>query len=172
MNRKVLLAVALPIVTVCLLIVRAELNVNSGSEWELSIEGYDPRDILRGHYLRFQVDYHLNEADEGCLGQATCCLCLTDVGERIPSVRSEDCNLAIAQCDSIIRSEFERSLNRFYIPEDFARHAESLLIEAQQNANAYLKVSISEGGKPVIKDLLIGSESLGTKLGNTPASDR
>jgi hypothetical protein len=30
---------------------------NQGTEWEVPIQGYDPRDILRGHYVEFGYDW-------------------------------------------------------------------------------------------------------------------
>jgi hypothetical protein len=30
-----------------------------GTEWEVPVEGYDPRDLLRGHYVEFRYDWPL-----------------------------------------------------------------------------------------------------------------
>ncbi len=164
MNKRVMFAVALPVLVLCLLIVRAEVSVNQGESWQLRIAGYDPRDLLRGHYLRFQVDYGIPEGEQRCEDSRTCCICLEDSGARIPATSWQQCTTAKTECDSIIRAEFEHSLNRFYIPEEQASRAEALLLEAQVNENAFLQVSVSESGKPVIKDLMIGDVPLESLL--------
>lgn len=37
-----------------------------GTEWDVEVQGYDPRDLLRGHYVEFTYDWPepLNEADD------------------------------------------------------------------------------------------------------------
>ena len=163
-NKYVTFAVMLPLLAIAFMIVRAELSINQGTQWQLQIQGYDPRDLLRGHYLRFQVAYNFKSEQESCAGTSDCCLCLNDVGETVPLVSKLDCKVAKTQCDSIIRSEFERSLNRYYIAEDYARKAEKILQEAQIQDNAFLSIAVSEKGKPVITDLLIGEKPINDLL--------
>ena len=57
MNKRLLITVSIPFVLLCLLIVRAELHISQGKEWKFQVQGYDPRDLLRGHYLRFGLRY-------------------------------------------------------------------------------------------------------------------
>lgn len=35
----------------------SDRTYNTGTEWEVPIEGYDPRDYLRGHYVEFSYDW-------------------------------------------------------------------------------------------------------------------
>jgi uncharacterized membrane-anchored protein len=54
MSRRVtLVAVALPLLAIVLGIVRAERFLGRTRDFVLEIGGYDPRDLLRGHYLQF-----------------------------------------------------------------------------------------------------------------------
>jgi hypothetical protein len=69
-------AVLLPIVAFAGLVVRAELLRASGPVFHVAIAGYDPRDLLQGHYLRYRLQW---PADGECDG-ATCCLCLQTSG--------------------------------------------------------------------------------------------
>ena len=65
-------ALLLPIVAFLGLVGRAELLRASGPVFHVAIAGYDPRDLLQGHYLRYRLQW---PADGACDG-ATCCLCL------------------------------------------------------------------------------------------------
>ncbi len=64
-------ALLLPIVAFAVLVVRAELLRASGPVFRVAIAGYDPRDLLQGHYLRYRLQWPALGACDG----ATCCLC-------------------------------------------------------------------------------------------------
>jgi hypothetical protein len=58
MIRAVRLAAALlPLAGLAALWVQSDRTYNSGTEWEVPIMGYDPRDYLRGHYVEFSYDW-------------------------------------------------------------------------------------------------------------------
>ncbi|MBL1319894.1 MAG: GDYXXLXY domain-containing protein [Methylophaga sp.] len=48
----------IPFILLCLLIARAEYHLSVGTQWDTAITGYAPRDLLRGHYLRFRLNSH------------------------------------------------------------------------------------------------------------------
>ncbi len=52
-----LAAVVLPAIGLAALWLQSDRTYNSGTEWEVPIQGYDPRDILRGHYVEFSYDW-------------------------------------------------------------------------------------------------------------------
>jgi hypothetical protein len=52
-----LAAVALPILGLAGLWFQSDNDYRQGTEWEVPIQGYDPRDYLRGHYLEFSYDW-------------------------------------------------------------------------------------------------------------------
>ncbi|NOQ77314.1 MAG: hypothetical protein GQ475_05925 [Methylococcaceae bacterium] len=159
-NKHVLTIVAIPFILLCLLIVRAEHHLATGTQWNIEMTGYDPRDILRGHYLRFRLAYDWQGEENTCQTGRTCCLCLTDTGNKAPKVHKTSCSIAKAQCDSFIQSDYETSLNRFYIPENEARRAEKLVQNARAENNAYLTISVNKRGEPRIVDLLVGEQSI------------
>ena len=67
-----LLAAILPLAGLAALWVQSDSHYRTGTEWEVPIEGYDPRDFLRGHYVEFQYDWPgLAESD---IIPATLCL--------------------------------------------------------------------------------------------------
>ena len=62
MNRSVeavarLAAVLLPALGLAGLWAQSHHTYNQGTEWEVPIMGYDPRDMLRGHYVEFTYDW-------------------------------------------------------------------------------------------------------------------
>ena len=162
--KKIALIVAIPFIVLCLLIVRAEYHLKVGEQWDIELTGYDPRDLLRGHYLRLRLNYDWNKDLDNNSSDTSYCLCLRDIGNQAPQVSKTDCSLARSYCDGFIRSEFEQELDRFYIPETQARKAEDLLRKARRDNKAYLRLSINKKGEPRIVDLLIDGESLHTLL--------
>lgn len=161
MHKKLLIAVSIPFVLLCLLIIRAEIHINQGQEWQFQVQGYDPRDLLRGHYLQFNLRHDWgSESGRTCSDANDCCLCLTDVGNRVPKVKKTSCETAQTQCDGYMRDKFVRGLNRYYIPENQAAHAEKILQDAGTNNEAFLSVSINSKGEAQITDMMIQGKSL------------
>ena len=160
MNKKLLMVVMIPFVLLCLLIARAEYHINSGAQWDFKVTGYDPRDLLRGHYLRFRLAYDWQEPRRQCAGDKGCSYCLTDVGEQAPKVQIIDTHLA-KQCNGFMQSDdLQAPLNRFYIPETHAKLAEDILRQARIDNTAYLRLSINKAGIARIVDLLIDGRPL------------
>ena len=73
MNRLArLAALALPLAGLAGLWLQSDTHYRSGTEWEVPVAGYDPRDLLRGHYVEFSYDWPgLAESD---IIPATLCL--------------------------------------------------------------------------------------------------
>ena len=70
-----LAAAVLPLVGLAALWAQSDRTYHSGTEWEVPIQGYDPRDYLRGHYVEFQYDWpSLEEPRFGFAGLERLCL--------------------------------------------------------------------------------------------------
>tara|TARA_B110000116_G_scaffold221935_1_gene200609 strand:+ start:701 stop:1213 length:513 start_codon:yes stop_codon:yes gene_type:complete len=160
MDKKILTAVSIPFILICLLIARAEYHLSSAEQWSIKITGYDPVDLLRGHYLRFNLAYDWAESVHECDSVVACCLCLTSTGNNIPKVNKMSCDVAKNQCDAFIAPEYENSLNRFYIAETDGKRAGDLLREAQINETAFISLAINNKGVPMIRDLLISDRPI------------
>jgi GDYXXLXY protein len=52
-----LAAVVLPTLGLAALWTTSHQTYHQGTEWEVPIQGYDPRDYLRGHYVEFGYDW-------------------------------------------------------------------------------------------------------------------
>jgi len=160
-NKKLLVTVMIPFILLCLLIARAEYHLSVGTQWDIAITGYDPRDLLRGHYLRFRLAYNWQDTKNECSGGSTgCSYCLTNIGEQAPKVQIVDTQIA-KQCDGFMQYEdLQTPLNRFYIAETQAKLAEDILRQARIDNTAYLRLSINIKGEPRIVDLLIDGRPL------------
>lgn len=64
MNRRLasLAAIALPLVGLAGMWASTERWSRQGTDWLVPIEGYDPRDLLRGHYVQFRYAWPGAEA--------------------------------------------------------------------------------------------------------------
>jgi hypothetical protein len=74
-----LAALALPIVWLGASALVQERALGAAREWRIPIEGYDPRDPLRGQYVRFSYGWNLAGNPDLCLREG-CRLCLSDRG--------------------------------------------------------------------------------------------
>jgi hypothetical protein len=134
MNRLARLAAVLaPALGLAVLWGVSERTYHQGTEWEVPIQGYDPRDYLRGHYVEFSYDWPgIDEfRDDPPLA-----LCM--VGERpnLERVRALDSETRIAACDHPVRADVSGvygweglTRGRLYIGQD---RAEALQGELQE----------------------------------------
>ncbi len=53
-----LLAAILPLAGLAGLWAQSDHTYRQGTEWEVPIQGYDPRDYLRGHYVEFSYEWN------------------------------------------------------------------------------------------------------------------
>src|SRR5262245_7448262 len=97
-RRTVALAVTLPLLAIVLGIVQAERFRRGTQEFVFEIGGYDPRDLLRGRYLQFQLRVDPLPEREPCTGD-DCCLCLTRAAQGVVSGAAlATCATARADC--------------------------------------------------------------------------
>ena len=155
-------ALWLPIVVLGVGIARGEHAIRSGEIWRFDVSGYDPRDLLRGHYLRFRIEEQWGDPYDhaGPASEADCaCLERREDGEP-PLLHAASCGFARGQCEDFVIREELLELDRFYVPEAKARELERRLQEARARDEAKLLVAIDRDGHPVIADLLIDGVSL------------
>lgn len=82
-----LLALLLPLLVLGGNILRHQFNLAGAAEWRIPVSGYDPRDPLRGHFIRFSYDWTLRGDGSAC-GDGQCELCLfRDDAQVIATVR-------------------------------------------------------------------------------------
>jgi len=124
-------------------------NLLIGREVELPIVGYDPRDLLSGHYLVYRVDYGVTN------------LCTTP--DEVPGFVCLD-NRTFTQdnpggCSLFIKGtckhlRFESGIERFYIPEEKA----TMLDQMVRGKQASIVISITGSGHAQVKNLLLNGK--------------
>lgn len=137
MRRELIaVAVALPVLAIAFAIVRSEYKLGQSSEFLVPIGGYDPRDLLKGHYLLFRIDARNASTREPCNeseGQR-CCACLTRTGRDQPAkIERATCATAVADCDGALAARYLSQSLRYYIPELEAANLDRQLAEAMQH---------------------------------------
>ncbi len=168
MSRLTTAAVVIPLLGLVTLIGRAEIRVRSGDSWQISITGYDPRDLLHGRFLRYRYQLNWQGADT-CGPTATggvptsnrgldedCCLCLArgDHDGVDPPVNQVGCD-EVEPCNGWLHSASLQGPQRYFVPEDRALDLETAL----RDRKASLELKCGPDGKPAIKDLLLDGSS-------------
>jgi hypothetical protein len=174
MRKATAIAAAIPVLGLAALIVRAEMKVRLGVEWLIGIEGYDPRDLLSGHFLRYQ--YSFRWEGEGTCGPSplevergfwlprdrspvprdasACCVCLRRRGEPLmePGARLVRCDDAeTAGCDGSLRARDVIGPQKYFVPEDRAQELERAL----RGREAAVVVSLHPADAPAVKELYL-----------------
>jgi hypothetical protein len=159
------IAVALPLVVLALGIVRSERHLADGRRWTFDVTGYDPRDLLRGHYIQYRLVFE--DADLPVVGAVdgapcddetgeTCCLCLLgDLENGRTLVERTTCELARSECEGALQLRYLGELQRYYIAEERAAELTQIFQDASRGNRARLVVAIDAAGRPQIDTLLV-----------------
>ena len=160
-RRYLVVALALPLLAVALGIVRAELFLGDARDFVFEIEGFDPRDLLRGHYLQFRLRVDPISEREACDDASPdCCLCLTRVAEdAVPYVERASCATA-RSCTAMLRARYLHEPQRYYVPEQRAVSLERRLLEAMQQRRAQAVLAIDRNGEAQVRELRVDGEPL------------
>lgn len=149
-RRRLLFALLLPIAALALLVGHKERVRSFGTEITLPIDGFDPRDLLAGHYLLYQVRYDVPVCPGSySLESVPATLCLNPQRFTLGAPPPESCPLFLrGHCEY---GRFKTGLERFYIPKERARALE----DAVRGRKGEITVAVSPNGEAVVKDLLI-----------------
>ncbi len=149
-NKGILIALIIPILVLAVWVGYKQFTFSIGKEITLPIMGYDPRDLLSGHYLTYRIDYGIGGICAGSFRGQDGYVCLSP--KRFSSWRPENCKLMIKGFCS--RSQFIAGIERYYVPEKDAKRLEGLV----QSGEASIVLSVSPIGEAQIKDLLINGK--------------
>lgn len=146
-NLWLALALCLPIAALAINAYQHHQQLQKGESIVLPIKGFDPRDLLSGHYLIYTVDYGVENLCQEVEENQTLEVCLKPTS----ALRA-----AAMQCDLYIqgtcqRNRFKTGIERFYIPEAQAKP----LDQALRNEKGALQVNVDTQGKAQIETLLI-----------------
>jgi uncharacterized membrane-anchored protein len=163
-NKKVLMIVLFfPILVLGSIAIQKKISMETGRQVTLPIFGYDPRDLLSGHYLRYTIDYGLpnpcNEKNEGKEGF----ICLDT---KTFSLLEPTCQIFVRGACKNFR--FTAGIEKYFVSEELARPIEKMV----QSKMASIVLSVSSSGKSIIKDMLIDGTPIHEYLGKVdPESD-
>jgi hypothetical protein len=105
----------------------------NGKEVKVAITGYDPRDLLSGHYIQYTIDWEKTD-------------CSQFAGKICP--RDEFCK----------QKKWGREC-RFYIPEANAKQLNTLFLQRNSTDMVFEVVySYNKGFEPLAKQLLINGQ--------------
>jgi GDYXXLXY protein len=97
-------------------------RAQQGTDWDVPVQGYDPRDLLRGHYITFQYDWPgLVRADLPASGWGELCLHgRAPVIDRVSVIVRGGCPDYVRADD--LGSYYPNGLvtGRLYVPQDKA----------------------------------------------------
>lgn len=127
----------------------------------VKITGYDPRDMLRGHYITFRYDWGAPEGpQQRCSFNNTCCAYFS--GEyKNPNIRLGLCGHERPDEKSLILGhdyQPESKHRRFYVPELEAPMLEDLL--RRNTAQFSIELGVMPNGTPLVKQLYVDGKPL------------
>jgi uncharacterized membrane-anchored protein len=169
MNKKILIfALAFPLAVFIAITIYKQAKITMGQEIILPISGFDPRNILAGHYLIFRIDYGLGD-DTACSdweNDSKAYVCMNKDVDKPDEYHSSlttyttEADILADRCTAIIKGKCEKgrftaNIEKFYIPEENARS----LDRAVRNRQGKIVLSVTKGGSVAVKDLLIDGKS-------------
>lgn len=155
-------AVLLPIIVLGSVAFQKARISAEGIELRFPIDGYDPRDIIAGHYLVYSVDYGTNACQgpnrikpvNRSQGDAVC-LCLTDTLAVPPVSHPIDCeDIDTADCRAVLKGRCERGrftagLERYYINEEKAAELDRIVRQGKSR----IVVKVDRKGEAIVQSL-------------------
>lgn len=134
MNKKIIIIVLItPFVLLMLWTGSLFATKNSGVDIKLPVMGYDPRDLLSGHYIQYQIDW-----------------------EKADCSQFED---GICHKDKFCKDARWGRQCRFYVPEEYAGQLDKLFWQRNSEDMIFEVVySYSKNRKAIAKQLLINNK--------------
>lgn len=146
------LAVALPFVVYVGSIGLAEAKRRGAPQIEVKIEGYDPRDPFRGHYLQYRIAVQGPGDERGYWGYA----CAGAPAPRLRPVYRYDQPPAPEDCEIELPVEFTREAHRFYVQQDRGRELE----EALRDGRASVRLRVVSSRQVMVEQLLVDGKPI------------
>ena len=154
MNKTKLL-LFIPVVILLGWVISIQTAVSTGTPVVLPVRGFDPRDILAGHYLAVAVDSGAFTSE--CADrqgkqrwEKTEAFFCPDIGKIVLN-KPADCAVFIKGYCRYGR--FDDNVSRFYIPEKLSRPLEQAVREPENNPQ--LLLSVSRDGRAFPQDLIL-----------------
>ena len=136
-----LVAILAPVLGLAALWGMSHQTYHQGTEWEVPIQGYDPRDYLRGHYVEFTYDWPGLEMDQFMGPQQ---LCLKGAAPRIdrvsvPATGAGPCAHPLKAGEGGVYGISALSRGRLYLGQDRAEALQGQLQNRDQRGIVRLR---------------------------------
>lgn len=146
-KKMLILTLVIPIFALIGLTAYKKYILSFGREFELPISGYDPRDLLAGHYLQYQIDYGMGGLCASGVDNEQTFVCL-DPREFLYTKPSNCRALIEGTCTY---GRFVAGIEKFFVPEEKAIELEQMI----RDKPASIILSVTENGRVLVKELLI-----------------
>lgn len=165
MNRlhSALLALLLPLAGLAALWGWTHYRAGQGTEWQVPVQGYDPRDLLRGHYITFRYDWPGLEAGADLTFQPDLCIEGTaPVIRRVQARAAFDGPPPRTGCRQFVRRSDRFGLDQgiLYVPQDKAAGLEEKLRDPRLQGMVTIRVRDDGHITPLRMDFRPRSEPL------------
>lgn len=154
-----ILAIIFPILALLGVTFRKAYIVSYGKVVRLPIEGYDPRDILSGHYVIYNIKYGIEDlCKKEYKIERDACVCINEPESSNSFVYACTEN-SLKNCKVYIRGKCERNrfvagIEKYFIPQEKANHYDREV----RKGTAEIEISVDKYGKAIVKDLILPNE--------------
>ena len=155
MNKLFLGIIALDVVFFGGWIARNEYKSRVGEEVLLPVRGYDPRDMLSGHFVRFRLVAEQQAAafaDPSQTGRVRFCL-EKDQDDRWKVTKQGTCKVSIA--GDADRGSVRFAVERFYVDESRANE----VLSFGEAKDTYVRARVDGDGNVQLLDLVVNGKS-------------
>lgn len=130
----------------------SHVRAQQGEEWLIPVEGYDPRDLLRGHYIQYRYDWPVEKSADPDMANSTFYgqdLCIEGrapnmVRARVYQAGDKDCAI-VARASMGTRQEVQGlDSGILYVAQTAARGLEDKLRDPK--LQGMIRVKIREDG--------------------------
>ena len=152
-KKYILTVLIIPIIALLTLAIYKKYVFTTGHQVILPITGYDPRDLLSGYYLIYNVEYDIKNIcqDKEYREDKVAYICLNP--RKFSYIKPYTCDLFIkGACHNL---NFKAGIERYYVPKGQAKKLEALV----RSNKASIVLSVTKSGDAQVKDLLINGKS-------------
>ncbi len=130
----------LPLIGLGALWFTADRSSREGTDWDVPVQGYDPRDLLQGHYVQFRYDWPAKDVPDPETLYGMNALCLEGAAPRLDSTRIRS---AVESCPLFVRHG-EADQGRLYASEARARRLQQQLWD--QKLQGVIRIRVRADG--------------------------
>lgn len=151
MNKKLIICLSIPILCLIILAGSKAYKDISGKKFTLNIVGFDPRDLLSGHYLTYRVQY-LKDGKRICSSSDKEKLyCFDNMSAVDTQAEFPKCKYVVkAKCEHL---RFKLGIERFYIPEEYSVELDKVV----RDQKGKIIISVNTNGDAQVSNLLINN---------------